>query len=75
MPGPFAQQAFQLRDEHGENQVGSEKAGGAARFVGRRLLEDGKEREQNKNRTRVNDLAFEMVPVGLMGAHARGRVS
>jgi hypothetical protein len=43
--------------------------------VGRRLLKDGEERKQNKNRTRVNDLAFEMVPVGLMGAHARGRVS
>ncbi len=40
-----------------------------------RLLEHGKQRQQNKNGARINDLPLEMVPVRLMGAHARGRVS
>src|SRR5229473_1396122 len=44
-------------------------------FARGRLLQNGKQRQQNKNRARVDDLPLEMVAVRLMGAHARGRVS
>jgi len=40
----------------------------------RRLLKHGEQRQQNKNRARIDDLPLEMVPVRLMGAHARRRV-
>jgi hypothetical protein len=39
------------------------------------LFEHGQERQQDENGTRINDLPFEMVPIRLMGAHARGRNS
>src|SRR6266699_3154060 len=69
------QQAFQLRDEERDSQIGNQERSGAARFARRRLLEYGKQRQQNKNRARINDLPLEMLPVCLMGAHARERVS
>ncbi len=75
MPGTLAQQAFDLRDEYSQDQVGSEERRRAVRFARRRLFEHGEQRQQNKNRARKHDLPIEMVPVGLMGAHARGRVS
>src|SRR5437879_3316042 len=43
--------------------------------MGGRALQCGQQRQQNKNRPRVNNLPVEMVPICLMGAHARGRVS
>lgn len=41
----------------------------------RRQLKIGEKRQQNENRARVNDLPLEMLPIGLIEAHARGRVS
>src|SRR4029077_8676231 len=75
MPGSFAQHAFDLRDEHREDQIRGEKGSRAVRFVRGRLLKDCKERQQNKNRARKYYLPIKMVPVGLVGAHARGRSS
>jgi hypothetical protein len=45
------------------------------RFSRRWLFQHGEQRQQDKNRARVNDLPLEVVAVRLMGAHARGRVS
>jgi len=45
------------------------------RSVRWRLLQNGEERQQNKNRARPSDLTLEMISIRLMGAHARGRVS
>jgi hypothetical protein len=38
------------------------------------LLKSGQKSQQNKYRPSIYDLPVEMVPVCLMGAHARGRV-
>ena len=75
MPRAAAQEALSLDDEQGRDQIGDEKGDGTANLMQRSLFQSGEERKQNENGASDDDLPFEMAPVGLMGAHARGRVS
>src|SRR5260370_7641532 len=74
MPGTLAQEAFDLRNEERDNQIGNQERKRAVRFTRGGSLENREQRQQNKNRARINDLALEMVAIRLMAAHARGRV-
>jgi hypothetical protein len=75
VPPTITKKPFDLRDEQGDKQVGDEERGGVARSTRGRLLKKSEQGQQNENRARINDLPLEMVPVRLMEAHARGRVS
>jgi hypothetical protein len=75
VPIALAEKALELRDYQSNDQVGDEEGDGTMHFSRRMLLEHGKERQQNKNGARINDLPLEVLPIGLMGAHARGRSS
>ena len=75
MPGTTTEKAFDLRDDERHDEVGDQKRSGTVRFTRRRLLEGGKQREENQNRARNDDLPLEMAAVVLMRAHARGQVS
>ena len=75
VPGPFLEEAFNLHDEECDEQISNEERSGAAGIPGRGLLEHGQQRQQDDGRARENDLPFEVLPIRLIGAHARGRVS
>src|SRR5712692_7013117 len=75
MPRTFAEQPLHLHNEERNDQISNEKRNGTPQCMRRRLLQYSQKRQQNKYRSRVNNLPVEMVTVRLMGAHARGRVS
>ncbi len=64
-----------MRNEERDNQIGNQERKRAVRFTRGGSLENREQRQQNKNRASINDLALEMVAIRLMGAHARGRLS
>jgi hypothetical protein len=75
MPGTTAQQAFNLRDEQSDQEIGNEERDGTTGFARRSSLKGGEKGKQNENRASKYDLPLEVIAVRLMGAHARERVS
>jgi len=72
MPRPFAQQALQGNDRERNNQISDKERNRALRFVQMRLLEQRKERKQDDDGARKDDLPLEMAAIGFIEAHARG---
>jgi len=75
VPIALAQQTLELSDQERDDQISDEEGRGTVHFARRRMLQHCQKRKQNENGTRIDDLPIEMVPIRLMGAHARGRSS
>src|SRR6266700_2338942 len=80
MPRTALQQALHLRDDQRHDEIRNQKRNRTALLARRRLFQSGKQRQQNKNRARKQDLQLEVDAVGLsgkdlIGAHARRHTS
>jgi len=71
MPRAATQQALDLRDQQGDEEIGDKKRHRPVGHPGRRFLERGEQRKQDKNRSRNDNLPVEVVAVGLLRVHAR----
>src|SRR5262249_28040431 len=75
VPVALLQKVFDENYDNRKDKVDDEKCDGTRGFARGSQLKNGKQRQNNDNRARKDDLPLEMAMVGLVGAHARGRNS
>jgi hypothetical protein len=71
MPGTAAEQAFDLCDYQGNDEISNQKRNRTALLTGNGFFESSKKSEQNKNWADKQDLPLEVITIGLLSAHAR----
>src|ERR1035438_314299 len=75
MPG---RGGYDFLEQHGatrQHQVANQKRDWPSSVLGRRLLQQRDQRQQNNDRAGVSNLPFMMPAIGFVRIHARGRIT